>query len=122
MTNVVFDLLAGLAATVAHIAVQPDSTVPVVGASGAIAGVMGAYLVLYPHVPIKTLVFLGFFIRWVDISAKWLVGAWFVMQFFTNPAAGVAWVAHVGGFVFGVLAGLAWRSTSRPETPARPAW
>ena len=122
VTYVVFYLLAGLAATVAHIAVQPDSTVPVVGASGAIAGVMGAYLVLYPHVPIKTLVFLGFFITWVDISAKWLLGAWFVMQFFTNPAAGVAWVAHVGGFVFGVLAGLAWRSTSRPEAPARPAW
>ena len=122
VTYVVFYLLAGLAATVAHIAVQPNSTVPVVGASGAIAGVMGAYLVLYPHVPIKTLVFLGFFITWVDISAKWLLGAWFVMQFFTNPAAGVAWVAHVGGFVFGVLAGLAWRSTSRPEAPARPAW
>ncbi len=119
---VVFYLLSGLVATAAHIAVQPDSTVPVVGASGAIAGVMGAYLVLYPQVPIKSLIFLGFFITWVDVRAKWLLVAWFVMQFFTNPADGVAWVAHVGGFVFGVLAGLIWRSTSRPQAPARPAW
>ena len=123
VTYVVFYLLAGLAATAAHIGVQPDSTVPVVGASGAIAGVMGAYLVLYPNVPIRSLVFLGFFITFVDVRAKWLLGAWFVLQFFTNPAEGVAWVAHVGGFVFGVLAGLAWRATSRPEPPAwRTAW
>ena len=111
-TYVIFYLLAGLAATAAHIAVQPDSTVPVVGASGAIAGVMGAYLVLWPDVPIRSLIFLGFLVLFRDVPAKWLLGIWFVLQFFTNPAEGVAWVAHVGGFVFGAAAGLVWRGMS----------
>ncbi len=114
----IFYLLAGLAATAAHVGVQPESTLPVVGASGAIAGVMGAYLILYPNVPIRSLLFLGFFVTFVDIRAKWLLGAWLVLQFFTNPAEGVAWVAHVGGFVFGVAAGLLWRATSTP-TPTQ---
>jgi len=110
-TYLVFYLLAGLAATAAHILVQPDSTIPVVGASGAIAGVMGAYLVLYPNVPIKSLIVLGFFVLFRDVAAKWLLGIWLVSQFFVNPNEGVAWVAHVGGFVFGVGAGLLWRAT-----------
>jgi membrane associated rhomboid family serine protease len=110
-----FYLLAGLVATAAHVAVQPNSTVPVVGASGAIAGVMGAYLVLFPNVRIRSLIFIVFFVTFADLRAKWLLGAWFVLQFFTNPAEGVAWVAHVGGFVFGVLAGLVWRAMSPPE-------
>ena len=110
-----FYLLAGLAATAAHILVQPESTVPLVGASGAIAGVMGAYLVLYPNVPIRSLIILGFFVLFRDISAKWLLGLWFVSQFFVNPADGVAWMAHVGGFVFGVVAGLILRATGEPE-------
>jgi len=126
LTYLGFYLLAGLAATAAHVAVQPDSTVPVVGASGAIAGVMGAYLVLFPNVRIRSLIFLFFFVTFADLRAKWILGAWFVLQFFTNPAEGVAWVAHVGGFVFGVLAGLVWRSISPPggyETSmARPAF
>ena len=116
----VFYLLAGLAATAAHIAAQPSSTVPVVGASGAIAGVMGAYLVLYPDVQIRSLIFLGFFVMFHDVAAKWLLGIWFVLQFFTNPASGVAWVAHVGGFVFGMGAGLLWRATGEPERQETP--
>lgn len=122
---IIFYLLAGLAATAAHIAVQPDSTVPVVGASGAIAGVMGAYLVLYPNVRIRSLILLGFFVLFRDIAAKWLLGIWFVSQFFINPNEGVAWMAHVGGFVFGVVAGLVWRATGEPErrsTPADTPW
>ena len=65
---------------------------------------MGAYLVLFPNVRIRTLLDLPHVIR--DIQAKWLLGFWFVSQFFTNPSAGVAWVAHVGGFVFGALVAL----------------
>ncbi len=114
-TYLAFYLLAGLVATAAHVVVQPNSTVPLVGASGAIAGVMGAYLVLFPNVRIRSLIFIVFFVTFADLRAKWLLGAWFVLQFFTNPAEGVAWVAHVGGFVFGVLAGLAWRAMSPPE-------
>ena len=115
-----FYLVAGVAATAAHIAVQPDSTVPLVGASGAIAGVMGMYLVLYPNVHIRTLILLGFFVLFRDISAKWLLGIWLVSQFFINPNEGVAWMAHVGGFVFGVVAGLLLRATGEPERPLVP--
>ena len=115
ITYLAFYLLAGLAATAAHILVQPASTIPVVGASGAIAGVMGAYLVLFPNVPIKTLV-MFFFITFVDIRAKWLLGFWFVSQFWVAPNSGVAWMAHVGGFAFGVAAGLFWKARARPDS------
>ncbi len=102
-----FYLVGGLAATAAHFVAQPSSTVPVVGASGAIAAIMGAYLVWFPNAPIRTIVF--FVLR--DISAKWFLGIWFVTQFFTGSESGVAWVAHVGGFVFGAFIGLVVRTT-----------
>ncbi len=74
----------------AHIAVDPNSVVPVVGASGAIAGVMGAYLVLYPNAPIVTAIILVFIPLFRRISAKWLLGFWFVSQFLlTQPGRGV---------------------------------
>ena len=111
----VFYLLAGLAASAAHVLVQPASTIPVVGASGAIAGVMGAYLVLFPNVRIRSLLILVFIVLFRDIPAKWLLGFWFVTQFFTNPSEGVAWVAHVGGFVFGALVALFLRDRLRPS-------
>jgi membrane associated rhomboid family serine protease len=107
-----FYLASGVVATFTHIALQPASTVPVVGASGAIAGVMGAYLVLYPRVQIRSLL-IFVFIMFRDIEARWLLGFWFVSQFFVNPNSGVAWAAHVGGFLFGVLAGLVWRARRR---------
>jgi len=113
---VLFYLLSGLAAAAAHILVQPDSTIPVVGASGAVAGVMGAYLVLFPNVPIRTLFLFIFLIFFRDIAAKWLLAFWFVLQFFTSPDAGVAWVAHVGGFVFGALIALLFRERLRRPT------
>ena len=122
-----FYLLAGLVASAAHILVQPNSTVPVVGASGAIAGVMGAYLVLFPNVKIRSLI-IFFVILFRDISAKWLLGIWFVTQFFTNPNEGVAWVAHVGGFAFGALVALFLRDRLRPsrvssfEPEPDPTW
>ena len=113
---VFFYVAAGFIATLAHLAVDPRSTIPVVGASGAIAGVMGAYLVLFPRVPIRTLI-VFFFIFLRDIEARWLLGFWFVSQFFVNPQSGVAWAAHVGGFVFGVVAGLVWRAVRPPQQP-----
>jgi membrane associated rhomboid family serine protease len=124
LSYLAFYLLAGLVATAAHVAAQPDSTVPVVGASGAIAGVMGAYLVMWPNVRIHSLIFLGFFVLFRDVPAKWLLGIWFVLQFFTNPAEGVAWIAHVGGFLFGMAAGFVWRSTAsgRQELHPPPAY
>ena len=104
-----FYLIGGVAASAAHIGLQPDSTVPVIGASGAVAAVMGAYLVWFPRAPVRTLLFLGLPL-FVTIQAKWLLGFWFVLQFFTSPNSGVAWAAHVGGFVFGAVVGLAVRS------------
>jgi membrane associated rhomboid family serine protease len=116
---VLFYLLAGLAATATFVALDPHGTVPMIGASGAIAGVMGAYLVLFPNVRIRSLIFLGFFVFFRDLPAKWLLLFWFVLQFFTAPGSGVAWTAHVGGFVFGVVVGLIWRVTTKPHL--RPA-
>jgi len=103
----IFYLAGGVVATIAHYLVQPSSTIPVVGASGAIAAIMGAYLVWFPNAPIRTIVF--YFLR--DITAKWFLGIWFIMQFFTGANSGVAWMAHVGGFVFGALIGLLVRGT-----------
>ena len=118
----IFYLLSGVVATLAHVAAQPDSTVPLIGASGAIAGVMGAYLVLFPRVRIRT-VFIFFFILIRDVPAMWLLLAWFVLQFFTGNSSGVAWVAHVGGFAFGALVALIFRSRLQPgPPPAPPAW
>ena len=101
-----FYVVGGIVATMTHVVLDVDSTVPVVGASGAIAAVMGAYAVLYPRARVWTLVF--FFV--VNLPAIVLLGFWFVLQFFTDPNEGVAWAAHVGGFVFGVLVALAYRS------------
>jgi membrane associated rhomboid family serine protease len=116
-----FYLVGGLVAALAHIFVQPNSTVPVVGASGAIAAVMGAYLVLFPDAPIRTII-IFYLILFRDISAKWLLAFWFVSQFFINPNEGVAWVAHVGGFVFGALVALVLRRRLAPPLPRRAAW
>jgi len=113
-----FYVVGGLAALAAHVALQPDSTIPVVGASGAVAAVMGAYLVWFPNAPVRTIILLGFPIL-ATISAKWLLGVWFVLQFFTSPNSGVAWAAHVGGFVFGAAVGLVVRTT---RTAQKAAW
>ena len=114
-----FYVAGGLAAAGLHIGLNPHSTVPVVGASGAIAAVMGAYLVWFPRAPVRTLVFLGFFITIVAVPAALLLGLWFVMQFFTSPNSGVAWGAHVGGFAFGMAVALVVRSN---RVVRRAAW
>jgi membrane associated rhomboid family serine protease len=95
----IFYLAAGLIATAVFIALNWNSTVPLVGASGAIAGVMGAYLIWFPRTRVLSLI--GFFP--VYLPAVFVLGRWFVMQFATNPNEGVAWQAHVGGFVFGAI-------------------
>ena len=121
-----FYLLAGLAASGLQIAIDTQSDVPVIGASGAIAGVLGAYFVLHPHSRIRTLI-IYFFITVVRIPTVFLLGIWFVLQFFgglgsLGPASqegGVAYWAHVGGFAFGLapfgLYRLITRKRHRPE-------
>jgi membrane associated rhomboid family serine protease len=102
-----FYLLAGLVAAGAHTLAEPGSTLPMVGASGAISAIMGAYLVLYPRARVKTLLFLFIFITVVDLPAFLYLGYWFLLQLLGTwaPAAGggVAFWAHVGGFVAGVV-------------------
>jgi len=103
-----FYLLSGLAATFAQVIIASSSTVPNLGASGAIAGVMGAFLITYPRDRIRTLLLLGFFYRATIIPASILVGMWFLTQLFSEIGAlaqvqtgGVAYMAHIGGFLFG---------------------
>jgi membrane associated rhomboid family serine protease len=105
-----FYLFAGIVATLVFVFLNSDSTAPLVGASGAIAGVMGAYLVWFPHARVLSLV--GFFP--IYLPAVFVLGIWFVMQFATNPNEGVAWQAHVGGFVAGMAMGFLGRPFLRP--------
>jgi membrane associated rhomboid family serine protease len=106
---IVFYLLCGLTAAFAQILANPDSVIPMVGASGAISGVMGAYLVLYPNVRVYAIVPLGFFLTSLALPAWVMLGYWFLIQFvsglvsFGGDVGGVAFWAHIGGFVAGVV-------------------
>ncbi len=116
---IAFYLLCGAAAAFAQVLPDPASTVPMIGASGAISGVLGAYLLLYPKARVLVLVFLGFFVTTVRIPAMYVLGFWFVLQFFnaavTDPGqGGVAWWAHVGGFVAGAALILVFRDKRVP--------
>lgn len=105
---VLFYLVCGLGAAAAQIVVNPASTLPMVGASGAISGIMGAYIVLYPHVRVHMLIFLGFFITTVAVPAWMMLGYWFLLQILGGlptlaaERGGVAFWAHAGGFVAGM--------------------
>lgn len=104
----VFYLACGTIAALAQAWIDPTSTVPMVGASGAISGVLGAYILLHPRATVRTLVVLGFFITIVNVPAMIVLGLWFVMQFLSAAAmptgeGGVAFWAHVGGFVAGMV-------------------
>ena len=101
-----FYLACGLGAAISQVVIEPGSTIPMVGASGAIAGVLGAYLVLHPHAQVLTFVFLVIYIRIMYLPASVLLGIWFALQLFsafTGGGSGVAWYAHIGGFLVGVL-------------------
>ena len=105
-----FYLLGGVAATFAQVLADPHSTIPSLGASGAIAAVMGAFLITYPRDQIRTVVLFGWFVRLTLMPAIVLVGIWFLTQVFsevgsvaTMDTGGVAYMAHIGGFIFGAL-------------------
>jgi len=104
---VIFYLLCGAAAAAAQVLSGPGSVIPMVGASGAIGGVMGAYLVLYPTAPVHMLIFFGFFISRTVVPAFFMLGYWFLLQLvmgaFDRGTGGVAFWAHVGGFLAGVM-------------------
>jgi rhomboid family protein len=126
----VFYLLCGMAAALAQTISVPDSAVPMVGASGAIAGVMGAYFVLYPKSRIVALVPLFFFFQVIEVPAIFFLGIWFLMQFLSGvgsivssvgggPAGGIAFWAHVAGFVAGISGVVVFR---RPERQRVEWW
>ena len=105
---ILFYALCGCIAAYAHAFANRYSTTPMIGASGAISGVLGAYLLLYPRARIVTLIFFGFIVRTVEIPAMAVLGFWFVLQFLSalfssGAAGGVAWYAHIAGFVAGML-------------------
>lgn len=114
-------LLGGVVASLAHVLSDPDSTVPMIGASGAIAAVMGAYLICYPSNRVKTIIFFGFMLL-RKVKAVWLLLVWLALQLLlVRGDSGIAWAAHVGGFAFGVLVGLLWRRRGRERDIAPTA-
>jgi len=121
-----FYFACGWAATVSHAWANPQSTTPAIGASGAIAGVLGAYLMMFPRARVVTLIPLGFFLRLAELPAILVLGFWFVLQLFsgvaslgarTSEGGGVAFWAHIGGFVVGLAVGLVARALRLGERP-----
>ncbi len=112
---ILFYLSSGVVAAYAHALSSPSSTIPMVGASGAIAGILGAYLLLYPTAKVHTLIFFGFFVQIVRIPAVVVIGLWGLIQVLNGimskglmVQSGVAWFAHIGGFIFGLLSIKLW--------------
>jgi membrane associated rhomboid family serine protease len=132
---IVFYLACGVVATLAHAFFSPSSQLPAIGASGAIAGVLGAYLVLYPHAKVMTLIPIFFFITVRELPAILILGLWFVLQLFSGVGSlgvpdaqdmgGVAYFAHIGGFVAGLLLIFVFggrRAPVRRSEPPPPWW
>jgi len=123
---VIFYLLGGLAAIAAQVAIEPDAAVPTIGASGAVAAVLGGYILLYPKARVVTLIFIIFFFTIIELPALLILGFWFLQQVafgaygVANPTGGgggVAYFAHIGGFVFGLLAIKLFASRTKDYSP-----
>ncbi len=111
-TYLLFYLLCGLAGGIAHVMFNPMSSAPAIGASGAISGVMGAYLLRFPQSRVHTLLFFFIFVTTIEVPAVLMIGYWFVVQLFSgfgqlamahSGQGGTAWFAHIGGFLAGIL-------------------
>ncbi|MCX8057619.1 MAG: rhomboid family intramembrane serine protease [Ignavibacteria bacterium] len=122
---ILFYILCGLAAAGAHIITNPESDIPTIGASGAIAGVLGGYMLLYPYARVVVVIPILFFWDIIKLPALLVLGFWFVTQIFQGTLAlavessatgGVAWWAHIGGFVFGMFAVHIFKKQSRKPT------
>lgn len=120
----IFYLVGGIVAGLAQFLLSMDSPIPILGASGAIAGVMGFYLVRFPHHKVKTLVPSTQLLSTADIPSQIVIGVWFALQLFygasslatdSTATTGVAWWAHIGGFVYGVMIGLIYNKLTRKK-------
>ncbi len=106
---VIFYFLCGIIAAMSHAMTDPGSVVPMIGASGAISGVLGAYLLIYPRAHVMVLIPLGFFIKMMYLPAGFVLAFWFLLQIFSGAfsgsqgGGGVAWFAHIGGFIAGIV-------------------
>ncbi|MBA4181591.1 MAG: rhomboid family intramembrane serine protease [Anaerolinea sp.] len=125
-----FYVAAGIVASLVQISINPESVTPVIGASGAVAGVLGAYIVYFTHATVRVVIpfFILIFIP-IPIPAWVMIGAWFLQNLLSGyatlseaavPDAGVAWFAHIGGFIFGL--GMAWLFIGRRRTGPAPPW
>lgn len=117
-----FYILVGLLSNLAHIYTNPASSIPSLGASGAIAGVLGAYFLLYPRARVATLIFLLFFFQVIEVPAWFFLGLWFLLQIISSTASagnasggGVAWWAHIGGFASGMILILFFRKKQKED-------
>lgn len=128
---VAFYLLSGIAAVLTQYLIDPSSTIPMIGASGAVAGVLGAYWRLYPHSTIHTLIPIGFFVTSADIPASLMIGFWFISQLFSGYASvvettvsegGVAFFAHIGGFIAGLILVNFFARKHKGATPLKRLW
>ena len=118
----IFYILAGIAAALTQVFMNTSSTIPMIGASGAIGGVLGAYIVNHPKAKVLVLIPLGFFTQIIKVPALFVLGFWFVLQFISSSLSsstggGVAYGAHIGGFVFGVVAILFFNKFSLKTKP-----
>jgi len=127
---VLFYLLAGLAATAGQVLVDPDAAVPSIGASGAVAGVLGGYILLFPRARVITLIFIVFFFTIIELPAMLILGFWFLQQILFGyfdlnsggEGGGVAYFAHIGGFVFGLAAIKLFADERRRKRQEEAAW
>lgn len=105
-----FYIFSGIVAAYSHAITEPNSTIPMIGASGAVSGILGAYILLFPHARVHTLIFLGFFVTTIKVPALIVIGFWAIIQLINGLISkgllnqgGVAWFAHLGGFLIGLL-------------------
>ena len=125
----IFYLAGGIAAALLQTLISPSSQIPMVGASGAIAGVLGAYLVMYPNSRVYTFIPIGFYARVRLVPAVVVLGLWFLLQLISGVGSlgaldqgGTAYFAHIGGFIFGLIVGWMFKRRGREPQPAPPSW
>lgn len=125
----IFYLVGGIAAALLQTLISPSSQIPMVGASGAIAGVLGAYLVMYPNSRVYTFIPIGFYARVRLVPAVVVLGLWFLLQLISGVGSlgaldqgGTAYFAHIGGFIFGLIVGWMFKRRGREPQPAPPSW